>query len=290
METVVLVLCRLGVFHSSPLGLYFLTAKSNYSSPVFLGAEGYGLLLYYALFYCGLYGFDLYKNFTSNKPINGLSLHWIILLIGIITVFQSAYFSNYILGITSYTAAPVMFAIGLYRITIAVLKNIPVFLADIKQKYQNLTGEDLKEFRKKIQDVMESKRPFPDNNFSLKKLSEMASIPQHVLSRTFSMEFRETFTNFINRYRIGESKRILREPEKEYRSIAGIAFESGFNSISCFTSHSKKIWESRRQRLKRRPMEHFTPWEVYDFDSLRAEIGPSIPFLETVTCGLLFNN
>jgi AraC-like DNA-binding protein len=324
METVVLVLCWLGVFHSSLLGLYFLTTKSSNSSHVFLGATlvfisirvakstlfiftdhhseflfnvgfaahaaigpamffylrslksgwtfsrfdflhfipaivillaaplltlgnfwykgGYGILLYYSLFYCILFGSDLYKNVKSKKLLNGISSSWITLLTAIITLFLSAYFSNYILGITSYITAPVISAGGLYVITFAVLKNNGVFLAEIKEKYQNLklTGEDLKVFRNKIVHVMESKRPFLDNNFSLTKLSEMTSIPQHMLSRTFSMEFQENFTNFINRYRVEESKRILRDPSKHYLSIAGIAFESGFNSISSFNVSFKK--------------------------------------------------
>ena len=324
METVVLVLCWLGVFHSSLLGLYFLTAKSNNNSHLFLGAAlifisvrvakstlfiftdhhsdllfnvgfaahaaigpatffylkslksgwtfrrfdfihfipaivillaaplatlgnfwyrgGYGILLFYSLFYCALFGFDLYRNVKSKKLISGISLSWITVLTAIITLFLSAYFSNYILGLTSYTTAPVISASGLYVITFAVLKNNTVFLADIKAKYQNLklTETDLKEFRRTILYVMESKRPFLDNNFSLTKLSEMTSIPQHMLSRTFSMEFGENFTNFINRYRVEESKRNLRDPSKHYLSIAGIAFESGFNSISSFNVSFKK--------------------------------------------------
>jgi len=341
METVVVVLCWLGVFHSLLLGLCFLTSKSNNNSHVFLGATlifisirvakstlfvftdhqseylfnvgfaahaaigpamffyvksldqdwifrrfdffhfvpavlvltatplltldnfwyqgGYGGLLYYTVFYCGLYAFELDNDIRSKKLVDSLSPAWIILLTLIITVFQSAYFSNYVLGITSYTASPVTFAIGLYVITIAVLKNNAVFISDISQKYQNLklTGDEIAAFRKKILEVMDSKRPFLDNNFSLRKLSEMTAIPQHVLSRTFSMEFKENFTNFINRYRIEESKRILRDPSKDYLSIAGIAFECGFNSISAFNVSFKKFMGLTPSAFKRTAVKNF---------------------------------
>jgi AraC-like DNA-binding protein len=324
METVVLVLCWLGVLQSSLLGFYFLTGTSRLNSNFFLGTAlllisiraakstlfiftdqhseylfnlgfaahaaigpsillylrslkkewtfkridtlhffpslfivfatpvvtldnfwykgGYGVLLCYTLFYSGLYCFVLYRNLKDSKPVEGLSVPWIILLTGTVTVFQTAYFTHYVLCLTSYSAAPVLYAIALYFISYAVLKNNMVFLSVIKQKYQNLkvSDEDLKKFRNKILDIMENKRPFLDNNFSLKKLSDMTSIPQHVLSHTFSMEFQESFTNFINRYRIEESKRILRNPGKDYLSIAGIAFESGFNSISSFNVSFKK--------------------------------------------------
>jgi len=79
-------------------------------------------------------------------------------------------------------------------------------------------------------------------------LYSLSSEPRHKshlsLSHTFSMEFNQRFTNFTNLQGIEASKKILRDPEKEYLSIEGIAFECGFNSLSSFNVLQKKYWNN----------------------------------------------
>jgi len=324
METVVLVLCWLGVFQSLLLGLYFLSNAHRNKSNLFLGLGliligvraakstlfifgvdvseiiynvgfaahaaigpalllyvrtlrkdkswtafsvfhfipsaaiiifslwltldnfwykgGYGALLYYTVLYIGLYSLEFYNGFKYRHFKTGGSVSWIIVLLGTVSFFQLAYFSNYILSITPYTAAPVFYSVALYFITFAVLKNKAEINMEPKVKYQNLRISDelLEDFKGRILATMENNRPYLDTNFSLQKLSALTAIPQHQLSHTFSAAFNQNFTNFINSYRIEESKRILRDPGKDYLSIAGIAYECGFNSLSSFNVSFKK--------------------------------------------------
>ena len=324
METVILVLCWLGVLQSLLLGLYFLSNARFNSSNLFLGialiligvraakstlfifgAEvsevifnigfaahaaigpaillyirtlnkdktltrpsflhfipsvvvvalslvltlgnfwykgGYGALLYYTLFYIGLYCYEFYQGYRHRKLRASVSVSWITVFVCTVSLFQLAYFSNYILSITPYTAAPVFYSIALYFITFSVLKNKAEINREPKNKYQNLriSDEMLDEFKQRILTVMKAQRPYLDTNFSLQKLSALTTIPQHQLSHTFSSAFNQNFTNFINSYRIEESKKILGDPEKEYLSIAGIAYECGFNSLSSFNVSFKK--------------------------------------------------
>jgi AraC-like DNA-binding protein len=324
METVVLVLCWLGVLQSLLLGLYFLSNARRNKSNLFLGLcliligvraakstlfifgadigeivfnvgfaahaaigpalllyirtlrndkswttssifhftpsaaivifsllltldnfwykGGYGVLLYYTVFYIGLYALEFYYGFKNRVLKISRSVSWIIVLLGTVSVFQLAYFSNYILSITPYTAAPVFYSVALYFITFAVLKNKSEINTEPKGKYQNLRISDelLEDFKGRILSTMETHRPYLDTNFTLQKLSALTAIPQHQLSHTFSAAFSQNFTNFINTYRIEESKRILIDPDKEYLSIAGIAYECGFNSLSSFNVSFKK--------------------------------------------------
>jgi len=203
---------------------------------------GYGVLLYYTLFYIGVYSIEFYQAYRSGNLKADTSTSWVLILLGTVSLFQLAYFGNYILGITPYTTAPVFYAIALYFITFVVLRNKADFNKTIKAKYQNLkmSDADMENFRQKILSVMAKDRPYLDTDFSLQKLSALTSIPQHLLSHTFSSVFNQSFTNFINMYRVEESKKILRDPEKDYLSIAGIAYECGFNSLSSFNVSFKK--------------------------------------------------
>lgn len=324
METVVLVLCWLGVLQSLLLGLYFLSDARHNNSNLFLGVSlvligvraakstlfifgadvsefvynvgfashaaigpalllyvrslkrdktqlsgsflhfapslliiafsfvlsldnfwykgGYGVLLYYTFFYIALYCVEFYQGHKHGDLKTGGSVSWISVFLGTVTLFQLGYFSNYILAITPYTAAPVFYSIALYFITFSVLKNKTRINKEPKSKYQNLriSDEMLEEFKQRILNSMQTHRPYLDTSFSLQKLSSLTSIPQHQLSHTFSAAFNQNFTSFINSYRVQESKRILCDPDKEYLSIAGIAYECGFNSLSAFNVSFKK--------------------------------------------------
>ena len=75
---------------------------------------------------------------------------------------------------------------------------------------------------------------------SLQLASYLPGKPQHLLYYSFSAAFQLSITNFTNLQGIEAFKKILRDPEKEYPSNAGIDFERGFNSLSSFNDHFKK--------------------------------------------------
>jgi len=62
-------------------------------------------------------------------------------------------------------------------------------------------------------------------------------VPRFRMSREM---FGRNFCDFINVYRIEESKRLLSDPVRGERSILDIAYEVGFNSKSTFNSAFKK--------------------------------------------------
>jgi AraC-like DNA-binding protein len=230
----------ISVLHFVP-SMLIVASSSLLTLDNFWYKGGYGALLYYTLFYIALYCVELYHLIKHQKQKADSPISWVTVFIATVSLFQIAYFTNYILSVTPYTAAPVFYSIATYFITFSVLKNKNIN-KEPRNKYQNLRISEavLLDFKQRILTIMDKDRPYLDTDFSLQKLSELTSIPQHQLSHTFSAAFNQNFTNFINGYRIEESKRILSNPEKEYLSIAGIAYECGFNSLSSFNVSFKK--------------------------------------------------
>jgi AraC-like DNA-binding protein len=60
------------------------------------------------------------------------------------------------------------------------------------------------------------------------------------LSQTINEQLRQSFSEFLNSYRIEEAKRRLRDPAFKHLSILGIAEDVGFNSKSSFNAVFKK--------------------------------------------------
>jgi AraC-like DNA-binding protein len=74
---------------------------------------------------------------------------------------------------------------------------------------------------------------------TLPELAQKLNISPCHLSQIINESFHQHFTDFVNKYRIEESKTLLKKNEQRW-NISEIALESGFNSKSTFNSAFKK--------------------------------------------------
>jgi AraC-like DNA-binding protein len=73
---------------------------------------------------------------------------------------------------------------------------------------------------------------------SLTEVAEIVNMSTSAFCRYFKKRSNKTFLDFVNEIRIGNACKLL--PEDDC-TIAGVAYECGFNSISHFNSQFKKI-------------------------------------------------
>jgi len=70
--------------------------------------------------------------------------------------------------------------------------------------------------------------------------AEKVSIPPYHLSQVINTCFNQNFFDFINSYRIKDSRRLLSEQDPDKKTIIEILYETGFNSKSVFNTAFKK--------------------------------------------------
>src|ERR1700752_3458676 len=109
-----------------------------------------------------------------------------------------------------------------------------------KYEKSTLTPERSERYLEKLLNLMEKDRPFTDSSLTIQKLAQKLSVPPNHLSQTINERLSQTFSDFINSYRVEEAKRKLIDPAFRHLSILGIAEEVGFNSKSSFNSVFKK--------------------------------------------------
>lgn len=211
---------------------------------------GYTLLLYYQLLYMAA-SFVLLLKMKSNLEA-GESAWLRNLLIGI-SIWGLAYFSNYVLGWTSYMLGPILYSVIIYLISFYGLRH-EKFLANIKEKARykniNLSNEEKEKYFKKIVDTLESGNPYLNPSFNLTELSKLSSIPSHVISFVLSEKSNSGFKEVVNGYRIAAAKEMLVDKNFENHKISSIAFECGFNSLSAFNAAFKKITNQTPSEFK----------------------------------------
>jgi len=109
-----------------------------------------------------------------------------------------------------------------------------------KYEKSTLTAARAEKYLDKLVNYMEKETPFTDGDLTVQKLAEKLSIPANHLSQTINERLGQTFSDFVNSYRVEAAKRKLLDPAASHLSVLGIAEAVGFNSKSSFNSVFKK--------------------------------------------------
>ncbi|MEM9075400.1 MAG: helix-turn-helix transcriptional regulator [Bacteroidota bacterium] len=155
-----------------------------------------------------------------------------------------------------------LFALGLgifiYSIGYHILDKPEIFSDYVPQilkkesgiKYQKtgLTESMAKEKMTYLLSVMTEKKPYLNPDLTLDELAKLTGLSPRHLSQIINQYLNKKFYEFINEFRIDESKKLLQEGNLK---ILGVAFESGFKSKSTFNYAFKKyVGETPSSYLK----------------------------------------
>ena len=112
-----------------------------------------------------------------------------------------------------------------------------------QNRYKNskLTENHKKSYAARIKELMIHEKPYLNNELTLTSLADKLDLKPIYVSQVLNEEFQENFYAFINRYRIEESQRLLKDKRYENYSIHAIALEAGFNSKSTFNKAFREI-------------------------------------------------
>lgn len=112
-----------------------------------------------------------------------------------------------------------------------------------REKYATsaLKPADLRAYEQKLRRIMRTEKPYRDGNLTLSQLAQHISLAPHLLSQLLNGHLGESFAQFVNRHRVEEAKAQLVDPAFAHFTIAAIAEEVGFNSISAFNAAFKKM-------------------------------------------------
>ena len=148
-----------------------------------------------------------------------------------------------------YFFAMAVLSVYLYSVTIALL----IYPQILYGLYRDKTGSDKKYSRSRLsaeeKDLIlerltaylnESSKPFLDPILTLRKMSVHLGIPSTNISQVINEKAGLNFNDFINSFRIEESKKLLLSDDFEKLTIDAIAKMAGFNSRSAFYSAFRK--------------------------------------------------
>ena len=119
--------------------------------------------------------------------------------------------------------------------------NIEVLQPELKN------GNRFPGLKEKLLQFMESNKPYLKGDLKISELADSLSVPSHQLSQLINDEFLVNFYDFINKYRVGDAKKLLLEDDFK---ILAIAYEVGFNSKATFNRVFKKFTDLTPSEFK----------------------------------------
>lgn len=176
------------------------------------------------------------------------NLSWIRSLIVCYVLVTAIYFvlNFYESPINSIHVAPVIVLVFVYALGYMGVRQPGVF-SEIEssrsgKKYlrSGLDSEKASNYLRQLIHIVETDRLFVDSNLTLHKLANKLSISPNHLSQLLNESLNQSFSDFVNYYRVEEAKKLLRNPANNHLTILAISYEVGFNSKSSFNSIFKK--------------------------------------------------
>ena len=114
---------------------------------------------------------------------------------------------------------------------------------NIRGKYtgSGLKPENAQFLINQLKSTIEKNKSYLLEEYRLSDLSKESGISSHHISELLNKYHNENFSDFINRYRVKEAKKLLRSDKYAHRTISSIGFDVGFNSRTAFYSAFKKF-------------------------------------------------
>jgi AraC-like DNA-binding protein len=193
------------------------------------------------------YRSDIKNSFSSIEKIN---LSWMIFVLAGFSIKWSADVWMYFNGLFGLSEE---FPLVISRLALFLFVNIVIYkglkqpeifsgILEVQPTKKPFLSKSLEEqYFKKLSAYMEERRPYLNPDITLMDLAEQVSIPYRALSEVINNRLKQNFYDFINSYRIHESKKLLSEKSDRFKTVLEVLYEVGYNSKSSFNNAFKKF-------------------------------------------------
>ncbi len=208
--------------------------------------------LYFAIKHYQKYRAWLNENFSDTEKIkfdwlrNFLYIFTFIFVLGAVFDFTNSFVFK--LSYIQYFYFELVLALVTYYLAIAgYLRSKTIELAFAPQAEENeskktlLPEKELGKLKSKLQNLMETEKPYLNPQLTLSDLSKNLGVNSAVLSFVINSGFAKNFNDFVNEFRIAEVKEKLRKGATENLTLLAVAFDCGFNSKATFNRAFKKF-------------------------------------------------
>lgn len=214
---------------------------------IILFAIYYGHYLLYLLI-------ALKKIFAVKETQKSETVKWLKILASALIGIWLIYVLNLFEDFVPYIIGPISYSILIFAVAFIAFKNGYLEkIGTIKYKTTAVEQGETDLLYHQALALVKDEKQFKNNNISLKSLSKDLKTSPQKLSMAINSNFNNNFNVFVNSYRIEAAKEMLQNQNYAHYTIAAIAYEVGFNSLSSFNEAFKKQTKQTPVSYKNQP-------------------------------------
>lgn len=227
---------KLEALSNGTISTYIINAQYNFDGIIALMI--FYVIITYLIFSKKMLGHNknrwlkwLIGSFTCY--VLSMTVYYILSRLGLISTgfdYFITYTLIFFIGLVSY--------LGFMQPTIFEGVSMDVILPFKKYKKTGLTEQHSKELKETLEYFMQHEKPYLNSDLRLGDLANSLNISRHHMSQIINEHFDTNFFDFINTYRIEESKDLL--INEDQMNISDVIYSSGFNNKVSFYKTFKK--------------------------------------------------
>lgn len=243
---VLILLMNIPFYGLNPETKLKMVAEFMNTIPTYSSFEFYFNLSFF--FHIGVYiGASIYilKRFKTHVKNNQL-VNWYLIVLFLYIFFLATHFVYYVLRPSGLSEIPMFNTINMLVMTFIIQAIAYKFISGSNifhhKKLPDLS--DLAKRQKDEEDILnmfEREKIYLDDSITLKKFSNLISLPSDYISDFINQRFDCSFKNLLNQYRVQEAKSLMEKNKNSKVKLIEIAYDSGFNNKVTFYRTFKKV-------------------------------------------------
>jgi len=152
------------------------------------------------------------------------------------TIFSSILFN--ISGLAFFAPIEIILVIFVYWIGLRGYQQTRVVYVNeqkaAKTYVDSIDPEEAEKCARLLKKAMDTNKLYLDPELTVNKLADHLAISPKLISAVLNGQLKKGFSAFVNEYRVAEVKERMLHPGNSHITLAGLARDSGFNSVATF--------------------------------------------------------
>ncbi|WP_461490506.1 helix-turn-helix domain-containing protein [Pontibacter sp. HJ8] len=205
----------------------------------------------FVILFCLYYGhylvylFYSYRQIQKHKaaPSEGVdaAVKWLRLLAYALAALWVVYVLNLLEDNVPYIFGPILYSFIAYGVSLIAIKKGYINALDaVKYKTTPLSETETDLIFEDVQKLLTDEQLYKNPDLTLSTFSKALKVSPQKISMAINSRSGSNFNGFVNHFRIRYAQALLEDRRSHELTIAAIAYEVGFNSLTSFNTAFKK--------------------------------------------------
>ena len=127
-----------------------------------------------------------------------------------------------------------------------------------KYAHSSLKPEEANRIEEELRHLMLKEKLFMDSELTIESLASKLKTSRHHVSQVLNEKLNKTYADYVADLRLDEARSRLSNPVNNRFTIAAIALDSGFNSVSSFNELFKKRYQTTPSKFRDQQVNKMT--------------------------------